>query len=88
MTIALILQQGLSESSHSVLSAAQCKMAKNLYSGVYDMQNVFVFVFVYFRPYLSFFHFVFASVAGRAWSGYFLTAALLSTTRIVIIIIK
>ena len=64
MTIALILQQGLSESSHSVLSAAQCKMAKNLYSGVYDMQNVFVFVFVYFRPYLSFFHFAFASVAG------------------------
>ena len=52
------------------------------------MQNVFVFVFVYFRPYLSFFHFAFASVAGWAWSGYFLTAALLSTTRIVIIIIK
>ena len=49
---------------------------------------IFVFVFVYFLPYLSFFHFAYASVAGWAWSGYFLTAALLSTTRIVIIIIK
>ena len=49
---------------------------------------VFVFVFVYFWPFLSVFHFAFASVAGRAWSGYFLTAALLLTTRIVIIIIK
>ena len=41
-----------------------------------------------FSTVFVFFHFAFASVAGRAWSGYFLTAALLSTTRIVIIIIK
>ena len=63
MTIALIYNRA-------------CLRVKILYSGVYDMPNVFVFVFVYFRPYLSFFHFAFASVAGRAWSGYFLTAAL------------
>ena len=54
-------------------------------------QEIFMHSAMYLSLYLCiclFFHFAFASVAGRAWSGYFLTAALLSTTRIVIIIIK
>ena len=71
MTIVLILQQGLSESSRSRVSLLHSAMYLSLYLCI-----------------CLFFHFAFASVAGRAWSGYFLTAALLLTTRIVMIIIK
>ena len=71
MTIVLILQQGLSESSRSRDSLLHSAMYLSLYLCI-----------------CLFFDFAFASVAGRAWSGYCLTAALLSTTRIVIIIIK